>query len=258
VSPPPLLTVERHRRIVEAVSRKSSQRVSELAGQFGVTEETIRRDLERLQDQGYLVRSHGGAVALTGETYEVHHEARESRQRAEKTAIAREALKRILPEDNIIMDSSSTVLLLARILPDIRLTVITNSMQTAMELSGRPLIRVIGIGGTLMSSSLSFVGPLAEKCLADYHVRKAFLSCQGFSVRDGASESNELQALLKARMVEHADERYLLVDGSKVGKKSLSVWAQAGDFTEVITDAGADRGALEGLGKAGARLVRAG
>lgn len=255
---PPMLVVERHRRIVEAVNRKTSLRVTELAEMFAVTEETIRRDLESLQEQGFLVRSHGGAVALTDASYEVHHAARETQQQAEKTAIVREALKRIHPDDTILVDSSSTLLLLSRLITDMRLTVLTNSIQAAMELSSRPLVRVIGIGGTLMSSSLSYVGPLAEKCLADYHVRKAFLSCKGFSVRDGASESNELQALLKRKMVEHSGERYLLVDGSKVGQKSLSVWAPAGDFTEVITDAGAPAPALEGLKRLGVKLTRAG
>jgi len=250
-----MLVVERHRKIVEAVNRQTSLRVTELAGMFGVTEETIRRDLEKLQDQGMLVRSHGGAVALTDTSFEVHHTAREARAQAEKSAIAREALKRIRNDDTLIMDSSSTVLLLSKLVPDMRLTVITNSIQVAMELSTRPLIRVIGIGGTLMSSSLSFVGPLAEKCLADYHVRKAFLSCKGFTLSDGISESNELQAILKGRMLEHSDERYLLVDGSKVGQKSLSVWAPAQSMTEVITDATALMPALEGLKKAGVRLT---
>jgi len=254
----PMLVVERHRRIVEAVNRKTSLRVTELAGMFGVTEETIRRDLESLQEQGFLVRSHGGAVALTDASYEVHHAARETQHQAEKTAIAREAMKRIHPDDTLIMDSSSTVLLVARILPDMRITVITNSIQAAMELSGRPLVRVIGIGGTLMSSSLSYVGPLAEKCLSEYHARKAFFSCKGFSAKDGASESNELQALLKRKMLEHSDEHYLLADGSKLGSKSLTVWAAAADFTEVITDQGAPAHSLDGLKKLGVRLTRAG
>ena len=166
-----MLLVERHRKIVEAVNRQTSLRVTELSGMFGVTEETIRRDLEKLQEQGMLIRSHGGAVALTDTSFEVHHTAREARSQTEKTAIAREALKRVRTDDTILMDSSSTVLILAKVIPDMRITVITNSLQAAMELSTRPLVRVIGIGGTLISSSLSFVGPLAEKCLADYHVR---------------------------------------------------------------------------------------
>jgi len=249
-----MLLVERHRKIVEAVNRQTSLRVTELSGMFGVTEETIRRDLEKLQEQGMLIRSHGGAVALTDTSFEVHHTAREARSQTEKTAIAREALKRVRTDDTILMDSSSTVLILAKVIPDMRSTVITNSLQAAMELSTRPLVRVIGIGGTLISSSLSFVGPLAEKCLADYHVRKAFLSCKGFSMKDGVSESNELQAILKGKMLLHSDEKYLLVDGSKVGMKSLSVWAQASDLTEVITDSTAPPGSLDGLKRAGVRL----
>ena len=84
-----------------------------------------------------------------------------------------------------------------------------------------------------------------------------FFSCKGFSPGEGLSESNELQALLKGKMIGRADKRYLLVDSSKLGRKSLSVWAQAGEVTELITDAGASAENLAGLQKIGVKITRA-
>jgi DeoR/GlpR family transcriptional regulator of sugar metabolism len=251
-----MLMVERQRRITEEVGRRSGVRVTELASLFRVTEETVRRDLETLQTQGKLVRSHGGAVAVADQSHEVHYSAREILNQAAKVSIAREALSLIAEDDTVMMDSSSTVLQLAILLPDRRLTVVTNSIKVAAELSSRPQVRVISIGGTLMASSLSFVGPWAEKCLDNYYVSKVFLSCRGFSATEGASDANELQALLKRRMLDRAGERYLLVDSSKFGVKSLSVWAQTAAFTAIVTDASSRSLDLDGIVELGVRVIR--
>jgi len=252
-----MLQVERQRRIVEEVGKRTSVRVVELAGAFQVTDETIRRDLDALQEKGLLIRSHGGAVATVENSQELHYSARETRNLKEKVAIAREALARIMEDDTVILDSSSTALQLARSIPDRRLTVVTNSIRAAMDLSGKPSVRVISTGGTLLASSLSYIGPLAEKCLENYHVNKAFLSCRGFSPREGASDANESQGILKRKMLDRADERYLLVDSAKIGVMSLSVWAQARDFTCVITDAGVSSATVSELESAGLLVIRA-
>jgi DeoR/GlpR family transcriptional regulator of sugar metabolism len=252
-----MLQVERQRRIIEEVGRRTSVRVAELAGVFQVADETIRRDLDSLQEKGLLIRSHGGAVATVENSQELHYTARETQNLKEKVAIAREALARIREDDTIILDSSSTALQLARSIPDMRLTVVTNSLRAAVELSGKTAVRVISTGGTLLTSSLSFIGPLAEKGMENYHVNKAFLSCRGFAPQEGASDANELQALLKRKMLNRADEKFLLVDSAKLGVKSLSIWAQAGDFTWVITDAGAPDGTIGEIERAGVEVIRA-
>lgn len=112
---------------------------------------------------------------------------------------------------------------MAKILPDIELTVITNSMKAAIELSNKENISVISTGGILLEKSLSFAGPLAERSLETYHVNKTFLSCKGFDVHNGMSDSNEWQALLKKRMIERSDQTILMADSSKWGTASFHI-----------------------------------
>lgn len=231
-----MLVVERQRGIVEIVDREGSIRVTELARNFQVTEETIRRDLEKLESEGKLERSHGGAVSVQNTDTEIPFTQREINHVREKILIAQEAVTRVKGGDTILLDASTTAWQMARLLPDMSLTVLTNAIQVALELANRPNVRVIMSGGMLLSSSLSLAGPLAERFLAEYHVDKLFLSCKGVDFHRGVSDANEWQATLKKRMLAIADESYLLVDHSKFKVNALSVFAHLHDFHEVITD----------------------
>ncbi len=250
-----MLAVERHRRIVEAVNERRSLRVAELARMFDVAEETIRRDLEKLDLEGKLVRSHGGAARREDPEGEVPYARRETLRVAEKTAIAGEALSRIREDDTIMMDPSSTSCRLARQIPDMPLTVVTNSVPVTMELSGRPRVRVISTGGALSTASLSFVGPLAERGLEECRAGKFFFSCKGFSAEAGLSEPDELQAALKRKMFDRSTHRCLLLDSSKFSRVSLHRWARAGEVTEMITDSGAPPDQVDALRRAGLRVT---
>jgi len=233
-----MLVVERYEKIVALVNERGSIRVSELSELCGVTEETIRRDLDRLEAAGRLRRSHGGAVSVKEGQAELPYTEREIAQAEEKKRIAEEAVKRIRPGDRIILDASSTAWYMARIMPDIPLTVLTNAMRVATELAGREKIGVVATGGLLSSRTLSFVGPLAERALVDYHVDKVFLSAKGVHLERGLSESNEMQSRLKQTMIGIADEAILLVDSSKFGQQAFARVADLGDMTAVITDRG--------------------
>jgi DeoR/GlpR family transcriptional regulator of sugar metabolism len=150
--------------------------------------------------------------------------------------IAYEAAKRIVEGDRIILDASTTAWYMSKALPNIPLTVITNSTKVVMELSKKEKIEVISTGGRLLSKSLSFVGPIAEKSLTMYHVNKTFLSCKGIHLEEGLSDSNEGQALLKKKMIERSDAVILMVDSSKFGKKAFSLIVPPSEVDEVITD----------------------
>lgn len=232
----PMLVAERHQKIVELVNLRSSIRVSELSDIFTVTEETIRRDLEKLEKENKLSRSHGGAVSIQQQESEVHFSEREITNVSEKKAIAREAAEYVESGDRIILDASTTAWYMAKILPDIQLTVITNSMKAAIELSQKDKIEVISTGGFLLSESLSYVGPLAERSLETYHVNKTFLSCKGFDINGGLSDSNEWQALLKKRMIERSDQTILMADSSKFGSREFSHIARIHVISRIITD----------------------
>lgn len=231
-----MLVAERHEKITALVNEKGSIRVSELSQIFKVTEETIRRDLEKLENDGKLQRSHGGAVSIKDHDIEAPYFEREIRNVKEKIAVAEEAIKYVSTNDRIILDASTTAWYMAKRLPDIPLTVLTNSMKVAMELVNREKISVITVGGSLLAKSLSFVGPQTNNALEYYHVNKAFISCQGIHIERGISDSNEMQALVKKKMIEISDEIYLLADYSKFGVQAFSRVATMDAIHFVITD----------------------
>jgi DeoR/GlpR family transcriptional regulator of sugar metabolism len=250
-----MLMAERHREIVNLVNREGSVRVNLLARRFDVTEETIRRDLQALEMERKLLRSHGGAVNLISGEAETSFFERQEKETPEKTAIAREAVTRLADGDSILLDASTTAWHMARMMPNMRITVLTNAVKVALELANLSRVKVLFTGGTLSSASLSVTGPLAERTLKEYHVNKAFLSCKGLDPALGASDSSESQALLKRQMLGIADKRFLLADHSKFGVQSLCVFAFLPDFHEIITDAKVPAPALEALKSSGLKVT---
>ncbi|MEW9669360.1 DeoR/GlpR family DNA-binding transcription regulator [Ammoniphilus sp. 3BR4] len=231
-----MLVAERYEKIVQLVNERGSIRVTELSQLCNVTEETIRRDLDRLEQAGRLRRSHGGAVSIKDQQTEIPYFERETSHAEEKKRIALEAIERIQPNERIVLDASTTAWYMASYLPDIPLTVLTNSIKVATELSSKEKIEVISTGGLLAQKSLSFVGPLAERSLDSYHVNKVFLSCKGVHLRRGISESNELQARVKQKMIDMADQVILLADSSKFGVQALTRVADLNQVDAIITD----------------------
>lgn len=237
-----MLVADRHQKITELVNERKSIRVTELSRFFSVTEETIRRDLEKLEKEGKLARSHGGAVSLRDkeDSSEVPFSEREITNVKEKKEIAAEAVKLVGEGDKIILDASSTAWYMARALPDMPVTVVTNSLKAAMELSSKKQVTVISTGGTLVQKSLAFVGPLAESSLDDYHVNKAFISCKGIHAERGISESDEQHARVKKKMMESADTVYIMVDHSKFGVQAFARLGGLDMVDHIITDSKVD------------------
>jgi DeoR/GlpR family transcriptional regulator of sugar metabolism len=254
-----MLVAERYEKIVEWVDAQGSMRVTELSERCGVTEETIRRDLDKLEQAGRLRRSHGGAVSVKykdeGQS-EIPYPERAVTHAEEKRRIADEAVKMVEHGDRIALDASTTAWYMAAGLPNIPLTVLTNSIKVAAELSNKEQIRVIATGGQLASKSLSLVGPLAERSLDAYYVDKVFLSCKGVHLTKGISESNELQALVKQKMISIADEVILLADSSKFGVQAFTRVAELSSVAKVITDLGLDEEQVRTLNEQSIVCVR--
>ncbi|WP_339241942.1 DeoR/GlpR family DNA-binding transcription regulator [Paenibacillus sp. FSL R5-0517] len=245
-----MLVAERYEKIVEWVDTQGSMRVTELSERCGVTEETIRRDLDKLEQAGRLRRSHGGAVSVKYKEElqsEIPYPERAVAHAEEKRRIASEAVNMVESGDRIALDASTTAWYMAAGLPNIPLTVLTNSIKVAAELSNKEQIRVIATGGQLASKSLSFVGPLAERSLDAYHVDKVFLSCKGVHLTKGISESNELQALVKQKMIQIADEVILLADSSKFNIQAFTRVAEISSVAKVITDQAVDEEQVNAL-----------
>ncbi|MFP3917070.1 DeoR/GlpR family DNA-binding transcription regulator [Lysinibacillus telephonicus] len=231
-----MLAAERRKKIYELVDEQTSVKVADLSNLFSVTEETIRRDLEKLEKENKIKRLHGGAVKVSSNDSEVHFTEREILHVEEKRAIAAEAAKLISEGDKIILDASTTAWCLARCLPNISITVITNSVQVVNELMEKDRIEVICIGGRYSAKSHSFIGPLSERSLDNYHVHKAFISCKGVHITNGVRDSSELQALLKRQMIAHCEEAILMVDNSKVNAHSFSHIAPLSFIHTIICD----------------------
>ncbi len=251
-----MLVAERHDKIIQLIRERGSVRVAELSELFRVTEETIRRDLDALEGQGELRRSHGGAVKAV-EHLEKPYTEREIERMEEKRSIAQVALSLIAPGDQIAIDASSTTLCLANALPNMPLKVVTNSVRVATGLAAKDKISVILSGGSLTARSMSLVGPTAEQSLGKYHVARAFLSCKGVHAQRGISESNELQALVKQKMISIADEVIVLADSSKFGVQDFTTICGVQDLSAVITDSAVSDEYAGMLETQGVRVIRA-
>lgn len=234
-----MLAAQRHREILAELTRLGVVKVTDLARGLGVTEETIRRDLDKLEAEGALLRQHGGAIPAEeteAPNRETSHRFRQSMFVAEKTAIAEYASRFVSENDTIVLDASSTALFLAEQLPDMPLAVITNSANVAMALAHKPLIKVLCAGGTLSAASMSFVGPLAADFIARFHADKVFLSCRALDLERGLSDANDQQALVRTQMVEISDHAFVMLDHSKINKRALFSFSPLTPEMEIITD----------------------
>lgn len=252
-----MLVAVRHNKIVSTLNERETIRVSELSALCGVTEETIRRDLEKLEAQGKLARIHGGAISIKDVDEDLPHFQREVINKKEKMSVAKEAVKYIEENDIIFLDASSTTLYLARFIPNINLTVLTNSIQICSELAKNSNIHVICTGGALYPNSMSFVGPLTIQTLESYYVNKLFFSCKGIHEEWGISDSNELQALVKRKIIQMAEKKYLLLDHTKVDKKAFANIDAVDAIDVIIIDSNATDEMIAGFEKQEIQIIKA-
>ncbi len=216
---------------LRAVIRDSGvMRIEDLARRLGVSAATVRRDLDELERTGAIRRVHGGAVSVEGRLDEPVFADKSSRAVREKRRIAEAALALVEPGDTIYLDGGSTVLELARLLRErTHLTVVTNSLHAAHELSGRGP-RLIVISGELRRLSQTLVGPLTRGVLAELHLDKAFMGTIGFSLKEGLTTTDPSEAFTKELVLGQARQVIVLADSSKAGKVSF---ARAGSWDQV-------------------------
>lgn len=232
-----MLAVERRKRIMEMIKEKNSVLVTELSKFFSVTEETIRRDLEKLEKEGLLKRTYGGAVLHESTNVELPFNIRVGTNPEGKKVIGIKAAEFIEDGDSIILDSSSTALQVAKNIKDkSRITVITNSEKVILELSNAADCKVISTGGTLKANSMSLVGHWAEKAIQNYNVDKAVISCAGASLSKGFTDSNELEAEVKKAMINSSAKVFLVIDSTKFDKVSFIKTADFKNIDYIFTD----------------------
>lgn len=234
-----MLASARQREILARLTTIGGIRVAQLAAELNVTPETIRRDLEKLDSEGKLIRTHGGAMAVETDRRELPLDIRETINLDQKRIIARRAVQEIMPGDVIALDASSTAHELAKIIPDIQITVITNALSVWTELLPRTAVRVILTGGIVDRPSMSMVGPVAEHSLDRFHVHKLFFSCRGLDLARGLSVTADEHAGIKRRMIDLCAKAYLLIDSSKFDVRSVEFFAPVDAMDMILTDDGA-------------------
>jgi len=242
-----MLPTERQRRILLMLDEHESVRTIEVAAALGVTNETVRKDFETLEEQHKLLRVHGGATRPHQARKELAWSERQSVRRKEKRAIALQAAKLVQPEETIFLDASSTVLTLCEFLPEVPLTVLTNAHNVFTALENRPHIDLICTGGRYDAKSRSYIGLMAEDSLRRYHIDRMFFSGNGVDLERGVSESNSRQAHFKERVIRCSEQIVLLADHTKMGVKSSFFFAPPEEISLLITDSAADPGFLDEL-----------
>jgi DeoR/GlpR family transcriptional regulator of sugar metabolism len=202
--------------IIEVLREQDSVTVTDLSKRLGVTEVTTRKDLQLLEEQGYLTRVRGGAVMSGRGQLELRFAARQQLHLDAKRRIAARAVRYIEAGQTIFMDGSSTVFQMTRLLRDQHnLTVTTNGLYAALELSFAPAITTIVVGGILRRRTSSLVDMLSPNLLRRLHVDIAFLSCRGYTLANGMMESDLREAQLKRSMAMSAQRTIALVDHAK-------------------------------------------
>ena len=246
---------ERLSAILEALANDGSVGVTDLATQLDVSAATVRRDLEFLEHQRMLTRTHGGAVA-EGVLYELPLRYKSARHQEEKKRIAAEAATRVADGVAIGLTGGTTTTEVARAVIDRqRLTVVTNALNIASELAIRPNLKLVVTGGYARAESYELVGPLAEQALAGLNLDVVFLGVDGISPTAGITTHHEVEAHTNLALIERARHVVVVTDSSKIGLVAFAQICPIDRVHEVITDAGADRGLLAELREAGVDVV---
>lgn len=257
-SVPQAISRKRSERMLAALTlleRDGSVSLSELTRELGVSAATVRRDLADMEDQGLLVRTHGGARAYDARA-EVPVRLRDSQFREAKQRIARRAAE-LLPDGpySVALSGGTTTAEVAKVLavrPE--LAIITNALTTVMEIASRPNLKVIMTGGVVRSSSYEAVGVLAENTFNAINVGTAILGTDGISSRGGATTHDEVEARTNHAMVTHAQRVMVVADGSKVGRITLAKVAELSEIDLLVTDDSADRAELDRIAEAGVEI----
>ena len=234
-------------------------RLSELAAALGVSVNTIRRDLDRLEEQGHVQRIRGGAVYTKPPELELPFEARWRDHEDEKKLIASTAARLIGEGEMILLDVGSTNLYLAGQLSDlVHITVVTNSLPVMWELQKHMAVNLVALGGQLYHRESYFSGPIVDSALDEMRVDKLFLGISSIEAEYGLSEIYSSEVPLKRAFMEVSKQRIVLAHGSKVGRASHFHLCDAGDVDMLITDPSADPAELEKLERAGLEVLVAG
>jgi DeoR/GlpR family transcriptional regulator of sugar metabolism len=253
-----MLPTQRRQAILAQVRERAAVSAEDLSRQFGVSVETIRRDLRRLQERGLLERVYGGAARPSGRSSEGSFAARSARHIDRKRAIAALASSLVEPDETVVIDVGTTALEVARALPaGFRGRVLTNSVPAAMELSARSDVELLLCGGQVRAGDGACAGAHAEAFFGEFYADRAFLGSGGVHPEAGLTDYYPAEVAVRRTIIDHTASTYVLADSSKLGEIAVHRVCTLDRLTAVLTDDAENSAAFAALAAAGLTLLRA-
>lgn len=232
-----MLAIERRNAILAKLNVEGKVIVTDLSREFDVTEETIRRDLEKLDNEGLATKTYGGAVANQNLNVDLPYNVRKRANVERKQKIAGKIAEMINDGDYIMLDASSTAIYVTKcILHRKNITLITNSVEIMMELADKSDWNILSTGGSLKKGALSLVGASAERMIRGFHVDLAICSSKGIDMNMGITDSNEKDSEIKRAIFAAANKKILAVDATKFDKISFVHVCNISEIDTVVTD----------------------
>jgi DeoR/GlpR family transcriptional regulator of sugar metabolism len=228
---------ERRQEILQQVQKAGRVSVAELSQHFGVSEVTIRADLQVLAGYNLLVRTHGGAVPTGRGLPELSLSLRRQQQVSEKSRIGEAGAGLVSEGDAIFLDTSSTALAIAQRLKQcLHLTIITNSLAIAQEMLDAPGVSVVMPGGQLRRETVSLIGADGLEMLHKFNIQKGFFGAHGLSLPEGLTDVSAAEAEVKRPLVAMCRQVIAVLDATKWGRVGLASFATVEQIDTVITD----------------------
>jgi DeoR family glycerol-3-phosphate regulon repressor len=250
------LPAERRLEILQRIKQQPMVRADELAEHFGVSVETIRRDLIALEQDGQTRRVYGGAVRAAPSPFEAPFERRRASNAVQKRAMGRLAASLVEPDDLLLLDVGTSVeQVAAQLPPSFRGRVLTNSLLVVAELASREGIELLASGGRVRAGDLACSGPQAEAFFAGFFGGKAFLGSGAVHPSIGLTDYYPDEIAVRRIILDHAAELYLMADSCKLGQVALAKVCDLDELTAIITDDGIDPETAQAFERAGVRLM---
>ena len=252
-----MLVEERRNLLLEVVRSRRFASLPELVQELRVSESTVRRDLEYLEDQGATKRIHGGVLYAGASPKIPHFDQQDPADWADKRAIAEKAVELIKDGESVLLDGGSTTYEVARLLVGRPLHVVTNSLPVANLLGSDNESDLVFLGGNICSRSGVAMGPLTNRMIGSLRVHKTILSVAGVS-EEGFFNNNLLLVETERVMLESADEVIVVADSSKIGRQSLAHLCGLSEVDRLVVDSGIGAEWREKISGAGVDLISVG
>jgi DeoR family transcriptional regulator of aga operon/DeoR family fructose operon transcriptional repressor len=248
---------ERRQRILQLLKEQGRVMVADLSKQFGVSDVTVRGDLQSLARQGKLIRTHGGAVPVAAAAVdELKLESRKRQHPEEKSAIGAAAAALVEKGDAIYLDGSSTALAIARNLKEHQLvTVLTSSLAVAQELMDAPGVTVVLPGGTVQKDIAALIDADGLHYFDKFNIQKCFFGAHGLALREGLTDISADVAVVKRALISRCRQIIAILDASKWGRVGLATFASIAEIDQVITDADAPEALVAQVRAQGVKVV---